>query len=151
MSPSSHVSDRGLRSVRRVRAARELDAQLGLYRAQQEESDLVAAAARREAALAEGGLLPVQLPGAELAARRGDVLRLGDAVREAHERVAAARRVTEAARAHWQLSRTRTRAIDQLLERRAAERRAHAAREEARGYDELATQAWVRRTTEEGR
>jgi len=146
MSGPSQVSDRGLRSVRRVRAARELDARLGLHRAQLEEQGLRAAAARRAAACAEAGDLPAQVSGAELAARRAALLRLGDAARVAQESVAAAHRVTESARAHWQLSHTRTRAIEQLLERRAEARRREAAREEARRYDELAAQAWVRRT-----
>jgi flagellar export protein FliJ len=50
------------------------------------------------------------------------------------------RTVAEAALARWQSDRARLEAVELLLDRRATERRAVAARAEARELDDLATQ-----------
>ncbi|HET9423562.1 MAG TPA: flagellar FliJ family protein [Nocardioides sp.] len=145
------ATDRGLRAVRRVREGRELDARLGLHRARSEESERRAVAARLASRLADGDRLPALVTGAELAARRAALLRLGISLTEATTVAEAAGRVADSAQAHWQVAHSRTRAIDALLERRAAARRVEQQRAEDRHLDEVAGQAWQRRRTEAAR
>lgn len=139
-----HAQDRGLLAVRRVREVRELDARLGLAQARAEERAAAARLARLEQVLDDGAEQPPVLTGAELVVRRGALLRVGTEVTGSREALASAGRVSDAARAHWQAARTRTRAIDTLLDRRAEARRAEARRAEARELDEIATRAWLR-------
>lgn len=144
MSASRTAQDRGLLAVRRVREVRELDARLGLAQARAEERTAAGRLARLEQALVDGAEQPAVLTGAELVARRDVLLRIGDGVTDSREALASAGRVSDSARAHWQAARTRTRAIDTLLERRAEARREEARRAEARELDEIATRAWLR-------
>lgn len=139
------AADRGLLAVRRVREVREVDARVGLARARAEEARHRAVADRLDESLDAGSRSPAQLSGAELVSRRTELLRLGAAVAEAIEAADAAGRVSESARAHWQVAHTRTRTIDALLERRAQARRDAERRAEARDLDDIAGQAWLRR------
>ena len=58
------------------------------------------------------------------------------------------RTISEAAYAAWELDRARLAAVEALIERRLAARRAEVARREARDLDEMAVQRWQRNETE---
>lgn len=135
--------DAGLRAVGRVRAVREQDSRLGLQQAIREqrahEREVAELRARMEqrtpfASGSTGSFLTLQ---ASLAA-------VGTALRAAETQKAASRTISETAYGRWQQDKARLAAVELLLERRAAERRADAARREARDLDDLAVQRWSR-------
>lgn len=140
-----HEDDRGMHAVARVREVREQDSRLGLQQASAEQRE-------REARLSElhrhVEASPVFEAGsaASFLALRASMTALGEAVGEAREELDASRRITEAAREHWQRDHSRLRAVETLLETRAAERAAERARREAARLDEAASQLWLRRT-----
>jgi flagellar FliJ protein len=135
--------DAGLHAVVRVREVRETDSRLGLrtawaeYRtAQQKVDDL-------RAQLESANTFQTGSAAAFLALRQslqvlGDVLIAAEADRDA------SRLISETAYARWQHDRTRLDAVQMLLERRTAARRAEAARAEARELDDIAAQRWLR-------
>lgn len=140
--------DSGLRAVARVRGVRELDSRLGLRHALAEESSAASRVTAIEATLGSrvfrdgdvASFLAVQASGRALAA---------DASR-AREALATARTVTTAAQDHWQDDRTRLRAVEWLLERRAEERRQERERREVREIDDLVAARWLRIGRTEG-
>jgi flagellar export protein FliJ len=139
--------DRGILAVRRVRSVREADSRLGLQRAVAERRTAgarVAALRHRLAAAAtfDSGETTDFLAG------RHRLAALGEALRAAESAWESSRTLTESARSAWQADRARLAAIDLLLERRAAERRAERARREARDLDDLAAQRWLRARAE---
>lgn len=141
--------DRGMLAVRRVRSVRETDSRVGLQQAVVERraagtrvSDLrtrLTAAGRdqRDGAIAGAST-------AAFLAGRAALLSMSSALRDAEEAWETSRTLTEAARAQWQVDRTRLEAIDLLLQRRAELRRAERLRVEARELDDLAGQRWLR-------
>jgi flagellar export protein FliJ len=148
--------DPGLRAVARVRRVREQESLLALQRALvgvREREDrlgclrqqLDEAAAREVAILDDGGT-----PGALLTLRMA-LGHLAESTRIARTELTDARRLTDAARSRWEHDRSQLAAVEQLLERRTAERRHEARRAEDRQTDETAAQGWRRRTDGEHR
>ena len=135
--------DRGMRAVARVRGVRERDSRLGLARARAEEEQRAARLQELHGHV-EGAPVFDAGTAASFLAIRESLLGLGAAVAEAREELGSATRLTEAARGHWQADRSRLAAVEQLLERRAGERRREAARAESGRLDEAATVVWRR-------
>ncbi|TIC83523.1 hypothetical protein E8D34_15435 [Nocardioides sp. GY 10113] len=140
---STHRDDRGLAAVRRVREVREQDSRLGLQRAAAEEGVATSLFTGLQDRLAGTGVPAETAPGSLLVLRTA-LAGLGDRVVEARTAAATAHAVTDEARSHWSADRTRLAAIEHLLARRAAARRAEADRREAREADDIAAQRWLR-------
>ncbi len=141
--------DAGMRAVARVRSVREQDSRLGLQQALRE----LHAADDRVAHLRDALVAADAFSGGDMAAYvalRGRLQSLGDALWTARAEAESSRTIAQSAQAHWQRDRTRLEAVEQLLERRAAERRAEAARAEARDLDDIAGQLWQRRAEAAG-
>jgi len=141
--------DRGILAVRRVRSVREQDSRQGLQQAVAERRTAGArvAALRRRLADADdfvAGTATGFLLG------RTTLQALGSALREAETAWQTSGTVVDSARSQWQIDRVRLAAIDLLLARRAAMRRAEEARREARRLDDLGTQRWLRDRDEGG-
>lgn len=138
-----HEDDRGMLAVRRVRRVREQDSRIGLQQAVEERR---VAGARVSALRRRLASEPAYDAGSVLGfvATRHTLQALTAALREAQEAWEASRTLTEAARERWQLDRARLEAIDLLLARRAAARRAERLRREAAELDDLAAQRWLR-------
>ncbi|HET7387501.1 MAG TPA: flagellar FliJ family protein [Nocardioidaceae bacterium] len=147
---SIHKTDRGLAAVRRVRSARESDSRIGLAAAlaasRRSDERALRAAQRLDQAPAFDAGDP-----AVFAHHVRVVQALARAERAADEDARSARAVADEARRRWQQDRTAVRAVELLLERRAAERAAERSRREARDLDELAAQAWTRAAEEVSR
>lgn len=148
MSRRQELQDRGVRAVRRVRSVREQDSRQGLQQAVSERRTASArvAALRRRLAEADdfvSGTTTGFLLG------RSSLQALGSALRDAEETWETSGTVVESARAQWQVDRTRLAAIDLLLARRAAMRRAEQARRDARELDDLAAERWLRQQEDE--
>lgn len=132
----SRDHDRGMRAVARVRRVRERDSRLGLLQAlttarlrEQEVETLRSAleeAAQRTAADLDGFVVSRRLLNGMAAA-----------VRAAEHRLEGSRTVAADAHARWQADKARVRAIEQLLERRAARRAEEEARAEVREVDDI--------------
>lgn len=140
-----HVDDAGLDAVARVRDVREQDSRTGLQQANSELAEAAARVAEAEESVRRASEIA---PGAEAdswVAARATLLALSSRSMKAREGAAMSRTVAEAALARWQSDRARLEAVELLLERRATERRAQAARAEARELDDLATQRHLRR------
>ncbi|MBO9523536.1 MAG: flagellar FliJ family protein [Nocardioidaceae bacterium] len=135
--------DRGILAVRRVRSVREADSRLGLQRAVAERRTAGARVAALRQRLAGTSAFTTGET-SEFLAGRADLAALGEAVRAAEAAWETSRTLTETARSAWQADRARLAAIDLLLERRVAERRAERERREARELDDLAAQRWLR-------
>lgn len=134
--------DRGLHAVARVRRVREQDARLGLQLALAElraRTERAAALADRlHTARGEVAGTPEQI----VTLRLG-LTHLGEAVRRAESDVAEQRLLVDDARVRWQRTATELKAVEQLLERRAARRRIAVARAEAKELDDLAAVAFA--------
>ncbi len=146
----SHLQDRGLAAVRRVRGARERDSRIGLQQA-------LAAARQRADEASTAAQRVAQVPVFEAGAV-GDFHRhvlhtttLAAAAGLAADRAEGSRLLAEEASGRWQRERTALRVADLLLERRAEQRAAEQARREAAELDDLAAQGWLRARSEEGR
>lgn len=151
-----HRDDRGLAAVARVREVAERRSLLELQRALTDQArrdrelerlraQLNAAAAQEADILGDGGA-----PGTLLTLRM-TLGHLAESTRLAREEVAAAVMLVDAARDRWEQDKSRLAAVEQLLERRTAERRHEAQRAEDRQTDETAAQGWLRRTAGEHR
>ena len=148
----STEADRGLRAVARVRAVREQDSRLGLLHADREHRAAVVRAEELELLVrAHAGPLAdgASVPAGEWAGRRAVLGSVAAAARRTQREAEAAAVVRTAAQEHWQQDRSRLRAVEVLLERRAAERRAEAAKAEAALLDDLGGQRWLRARTDE--
>ncbi|MDP3890245.1 flagellar export protein FliJ [Nocardioides sp.] len=147
--PPLITHDPGLRAVARVRGVREQDSRLGLRQALAEHHTSEGRLARldeqrdRTPALVESSVT-------EFLATRQSLTVLADALRAARADVASRAVVAAEARGRWQHDRTRLEAVEMLLERRAAARRAESDRREARELDDLAAQRWQRRRVGRG-
>jgi flagellar FliJ protein len=138
------MSARGsLRGVVRVRSVRERDSRTGLAAALAEERHAESAIADLEALLAS---LPAPAT-FDLAAFQGrqqtlELIRTG--LGKARADLESARVVSAAARDRWVADRTRLKAVESLVERRAAAVRAERDRRERIELDEIAAEAWRR-------
>ncbi|QIG42464.1 hypothetical protein G5V58_06485 [Nocardioides anomalus] len=144
------ADDRGLAAVARVREVREQDSRMGLVHADREHRAVVARAEEldhlvdtHQAAAGE------PLPAGQWAAQRTVLGTVAAAARRTHREADAAGVVRTAAQEHWQQDRSRLRAVETLLERRAEARRAEAARAEGRLLDDLGAQRWLRAREEQ--
>jgi len=126
----SALHDRGLVAVRRVREAREREAEAAALRGR------LASAPAFDTGTTDEFLGHTVL-----------VRALAELVAEKEEAVRRSATVAEEARRRWGLDRQAVRTVELLLERRAEERRQVRARREAADLDELATQAWLRAVT----
>jgi flagellar export protein FliJ len=106
---------------------------------------LTDAAAREVEILDNGGT-----PGALLTLRM-TLGHLAESTRLARLEVTGAQELADAARQRWENDRSQLAAVEQLLDRRTAERRHEARRAEDRQTDETAAQGWQRRTQGEHR
>ena len=132
-----------LGGVVRLRSVRERDSRIGLATALAEERAAAAAVADLEEML---HTLPTPTV-ADLAAFRArqqtaELLRA--ALAEARETWEAARHISVAARERWGADSTRLKAVESLVERRAAAIRAERARREVREQDEVGGNLWRR-------
>jgi flagellar protein FliJ len=136
--------DPGLRAVARVRGVRERDSRLGLQHAltltAQRESQAALAQTRLDDAedFREG-------TSAQFHARRTALAALAAYAQRARELAEASRTSTEEAQRRWQRDRSRLRAVESLLQRRAEARNAEAVRRESHELDDVATRLWLRR------
>jgi len=140
----SAPQDPGLRAVARVRGVREQDSRLGLRQA-------VALTAQREAEAAQARQRLDRAPAfeqgssAQFHAQRTALAALAAQARRTREAAEASRATTDEARRRWQHDRSRLRAVESLLERRAEARRAEATRRENHELDDVAARLWLRR------
>ncbi|WGL51956.1 flagellar FliJ family protein [Nocardioides sp. BP30] len=143
MSATRSAADRGLRAVARVRGVREHDSRLGLQLALAEQQALeerVSTLHDRLAALpGDGARTP-----AELLVLRSGASALGAHLRDARDEATSHHAVVEGARDRWHADKAQLSAVENLLERRAARRRAERAKAEAKELDDLASVRWAR-------
>jgi flagellar FliJ protein len=138
------AGDAGMRAVARVRGVREQDSRIGLQQALAEQRLHESRAAdlrhrvENAGAFAGGSV-------ASYVALRASLDALSHVLLAAEEDTATSRTISESAYVRWQHDKTRLSAVEVLLERRAAERRAQVSRREARELDEVAVQLWQRR------
>jgi flagellar export protein FliJ len=140
--------DAGMRAVARVRSVREQDSRIGLQQALREQRLHEGRAAELRHRIETAGSFATG-SAASFLALRASLDALGEVLRAAEEESAASRTISEAAYGRWQQDKTRLSAVEVLLERRVAVRRAEAARREARDLDEISVRLWQRR--EDGR
>jgi len=143
--------DPGLHAVARVRGVQERASLLALQQAlaalQEREDRLtrlreqLSDAATREVDILETG----GTPGALLTLRM-TLGHLAETTRQARADLTGAQDLADAARHRWEHDRSQLAAVEQLLDRRTAERRHEARRTEDRQTDETAAQGWQRRT-----
>lgn len=127
----------------RLRAVRERDSRTGLATALAEERHAAAAVAGLEDMLA-GLPLPQVVDLAAFRAHQHTVEMIRTALEEARRTLQTAHHVSVAARDRWIADRTRLKAVESLVERRAAAARAERARREIRELDEVASDLWRR-------
>ncbi|MFY0407014.1 flagellar FliJ family protein [Solicola sp. PLA-1-18] len=139
--------DDGLSAVERVRGVREQDSLIGLQHSLTTQAERHAAA---EAARARLAMLPAfqSGTGAQLLAARAVATQMADACDEARSSAETADRLTVESRGRWQDDRTRLRAVELLLQRRADVRATERRRAEDRDLDDVAGQGWMRRRRE---
>lgn len=140
---AKHSHDPGLGAVARVRGVRERDSRIGLQQAirvtAQREADAVQAQAQLD------GAAPfVQGTSAQFHAQRAALAALAAQVQRSLDLAAASRATTDEARRRWQHDRTRLRAVESLLDRRAEARRAEATRKDNAELDDIAGRLWLR-------
>jgi len=148
--------DPGLHAVARVRGVRERASLLALQRALatlHEREDRLAVlreqlhgAAAREVEILDAGGTP-----AALLTLRMTLGHLAETTRQTRAELTGAEELADAARHRWEHDRSQLAAVEQLLDRRTAERRHEARRTEDRQTDETAAQGWQRRTQGEHR
>lgn len=141
-----HPKDRALCAVARVREVREQDSRIGLQRAlAAEEDDTATVRDARHRLTGRPGF--THGASAAFLAERGLLAAMALLIDEHQRQSDASRGVAEEARRRWQQDRTRLRAVETLLARRAEERSTERARREAADRDDLAGQGWLRRQT----
>ncbi|UDY24066.1 flagellar export protein FliJ [Nocardioides sp. Kera G14] len=148
MSVRTGSADRGLSAVARVRGVKESESLLVLQHAlieQREREERLAQlqAQLRAAAALEAEILGAGTPGALLTLQM-NLGQLNDSIQQARSEIAVAEHITESARSRWESDKTQLSAVEQLLERRADERRVERDRLIAKDADDLAGQAWAR-------
>ena len=136
--------DEGLQAVARVRERREIDSRHGLQLALEEQRRREEAARRYLERLQTAETFQSG-SATDFQAGRAALTSLSTALTAAQQGVASGCLVTEAAREHWQLSKTRLNAVEMLLERRAAQREATAERARGKELDDIGARLWLRR------
>jgi flagellar FliJ protein len=132
----SRDHDRGMRAVARVREVRERDSRIGLLQAlttvrvREEELESLQAALEEAARRNDGDL-------DDFVVSRRLLAGMAAGVRAAEHRLEGSRIVAAEAHARWQADKARVRAIEQLLERRAARRAEEDARNELREVEDI--------------
>jgi flagellar biosynthesis chaperone FliJ len=149
MSTRKHDADRGLHAVGRVREVRERDSRIGLVQALTSAQQREREATELQSAL-DGTPSFTEGTSAQFIVSRQLLSGMAVRVRIAQDQARHSRMVADQAREHWQTDKTRLRAVEFLLEKRAAERRAEIARHEARELDDVAGRMWIRRRVEAG-
>lgn len=147
-APSGH--DRGLQAVQRVREVNESAALLGLQQAiatEQEYAEHLTVIQRHldAAAVAETQLPSAGTEAATVIELRMTASRLLDEWRRTRIDLSSAAEATRQARSTWEAANTRLAAVDELLERRRAQRRAEQLHKLAKEADDIAAQGWLRR------
>jgi flagellar export protein FliJ len=142
--------DAGMLAVARVRGVREQDSRIGLQQALGEQRAHEHHVAQLRRRLDGASDFSSGSTGTFLVMRSA-LDALGAAIRDAEVETAASRRISEAAYDRWQVDRARLAAVEALIERRAAARRAELARREARDLDEISMQLWQRREAGDAR
>ncbi|TIC78630.1 flagellar FliJ family protein [Nocardioides sp. GY 10127] len=141
-------ADAGLAAVARVRSVRERDSRLGLVKALAEARAREAEVARLESAMrVHGRDLEGDMGRFVVLCQSLAVLR--EAASDARRRAESAAVVATDAQSHWGSDRARLSAVEGLMERRAEERAAEAARDAAAETDEIASVGWLRRSRTE--
>jgi len=140
--------DAGMEAVARVRGVREQDSRIGLKQARAEQQAHEMRVDELRTRLESTGTGFEVGPSGSYLALRSSLDALGAAVRAAEVELSMSRTISEAAYAAWELDRARLAAVEALIERRLAARRAEVARREARDLDEMAVQRWQRNETE---
>ncbi|GAB6986964.1 flagellar export protein FliJ [Nocardioides pyridinolyticus] len=136
-------SELRLGGVVRVRRIRERDSRTGLSQAIDEEqraADRVARITQQLAGLGDAAATDI----AAFTARQHTVTALSEALTQARDALAAAHRITAAARDRWHLHSSRLAAVESLVERRESARRLAQRRREDRELDEIAQDLWRR-------
>lgn len=128
--------DRGMKAVARVREVRERDSRIGLLQALDTVREREQRLAELQQALADaqerqGGTMD------DFVTARGLLTSMAVAVRDAGQRLDAARTVATDAHHRWQADKARLRAIRHLLHERAVQRAYEARRAEARELDDI--------------
>lgn len=150
MTRARDQHDKALRAVERVREVREQDSRIGLQRALQAQR-------AQEAAVEAARLLLETHPGfsrgsvRDFHADRALVSAMAQQHARERQQAEASRTVAEEAARRWQRDRTRVRAVELLLERRAEERRDEQDRRTAHELDDIAGQGWLRQQTHDTR
>jgi flagellar protein FliJ len=133
---SHATSDRGMQAVLRVRGVRERDSRIVLVHAldavRHHEDEVV----RLQQALDEAAR-PTEGTVADFVVSRQLLAGMAAAVREAEQRLTAARAAAAEAHQRWQADKTNMRAVELLLEERAARRVAERRRAEVREVDDV--------------
>lgn len=146
MIAGPHDEDRGLGGVERVRGAREQDSRISLAAALSAHAAEAAAVHAYRALMSTRPQFTQGSPG-DFHADRAAAAALAQGYDERRQQAENSLAAAEEARERWQQDRTRLRAVQMLLERRAAVRRAERERRETAELDDLAAQGWLRRRT----
>lgn len=128
--------DRGLHAVARVREVRERDSRAGLLQALTNVRTREAELAQRRRELDEASARTFGSLG-DFATGRRFLEATATAAVEAERRLATSTTVAIEARSRWQADKTRSRAVEHLLEVRAERARAAALRAETRETDDI--------------
>lgn len=134
-----------LSGLLRLRSVRERDSRIGLATALGEEREAAARLADLEQVLATLPT-PESWDAAAFQGRQHTLELIRIAMGTARAELETARHVSAAARDRWSSDRSRLKAVESLIERRAAAARAERLRRENRELDEVAEQLWRRRT-----
>lgn len=138
------MSQKGsLSGLVRLRSVRERDSRTGLATALAEEQTAAAAVTGLETMLASLAM-PDRLDHASFQAHQHTVDLIRTGLEDARRTLETAQIVSTAARDRWVADRTRLKAVEALVERRAAVVRAERARREIRELDEVASDLWRR-------
>jgi flagellar export protein FliJ len=132
-----------LRGLVRLRSVRERDSRIGLATALAEERAATAAVADLEEML-RSLPTPAVFDLTAFQAHQHTVELIRAALSDARHVVETAGHVSAAARDRWVVDRTRLKAVESLVERRAAAARAERNRREVRDQDEVASDLWRR-------
>ncbi|MFC6154123.1 flagellar FliJ family protein [Nocardioides yefusunii] len=135
-------ADRGMRAVLRARAVRERDSRIGLQQAlgvcrtHQETIDhLHGMLADTDGMFTDAGAYRTA---------RTSLLWVGEAITSEQAKLESAQQVADVARDHWRADKVRLSAVENILERRAEERRVERAHRERTALDDVAGQLWIR-------
>lgn len=142
--------DAGLDAVARVRSVRETDSRIGLQTALGEQRSAQARVDELRRRIEHTGSFEVGTADEFLSLRRS-LEALGSALLVSEQERNQASTISSAALVQWHHDKARLAAIEMLLDRRTAERRAVAVRYEARELDDIAGQRWLRARTEADR